>query len=81
MDKLLHFLSCYFITSVFSIINPLAGVLIALAAGIGKEVYDWFKYGKDMSWKVFGKMAIGDLIADVGGILIYILIRGVAYGA
>lgn len=74
MDKLLHFLSCYFLVSVFSVISPLIGVLIALVAGIGKEVYDWFKYGKEMSWKIFAPMAMGDLAADICGILVYLLL-------
>ena len=73
MDKLLHFLSCYFITSVFSIINPLIGVLIALVAGIGKEVYDYFTYGKETEG--FYKLAIGDLLADGLGIAIGLLVR------
>ncbi len=73
MDKLLHFFSCYFITSVFSIISPFAGVLIALAAGIGKEVYDYFTYGKETEG--FYKLVIGDLLADGLGIGIGLFVR------
>jgi len=63
-DKALHFLYSYFLASIWL---PL-GIVFA----IGKEVYDWFKYGK--STKDFWKMALGDLVADVLGIAIAFLI-------
>jgi len=66
-DKALHFLYSYFLASIWL---PL-GIVFA----IGKEVYDWFKYGK--STKDFWKMALGDLVADVLGIAIAFLIVGV----
>ena len=66
-DKALHFLYCYFLASIWL---PL-GIMFA----IGKEVYDWFKYGKET--KGFWKMALWDLIADVLGIAIAFLIVGV----
>ena len=66
-DKLYHFGICF----VVSIFNP----WLAVGLAIGKEVWDWFKYGKDT--KGFWKMALGDLIADVLGIAIAFLIVGV----
>ena len=66
-DKALHFLYCFFLASIWL---PL-GVVFA----IGKEVYDWFKYGKDA--KGFWKMALGDLVADGLGIAIAFWIVGV----
>lgn len=58
-DKALHFLYSFFLASIWW---PL-GIVFA----IGKEVYDWFKYGKDT--KDFWKMALGDLAADGAGIV------------
>ncbi|HKM06349.1 MAG TPA: hypothetical protein VJ869_05110 [Sphaerochaeta sp.] len=57
-DKVLHFLGCFFLASIWL---PL-GIVFA----IGKEVYDWFKYGKET--KGFWKMALGDLTFDALGI-------------
>lgn len=66
-DKALHFLYCYFLASIW--------LPLGIGFAIGKEVYDWFKYGKDT--KGFWKMALGDLVADVLGIAIAFLIVGV----
>ena len=66
-DKALHFLYSFFLASIWW---PL-GIVFA----IGKEVYDWFDYGK--STKDFWKMALGDLVADVLGIAIAFWIAGV----
>lgn len=59
-DKLYHFGICF----VASIFQPWLAVGLAL----GKEVYDWFKYGKSI--KDFWKMALGDLLADGLGIVV-----------
>lgn len=81
MDKLLHAETSLIITLGFSIIHPILGVLAGMFLGIGKEVYDWFKYGKKMGWSKFKSLAIGDLIADgIGIILGIILFFGVRYG-
>jgi hypothetical protein len=69
LDKLLHFLSCYFLASL-SLIHPMLG-LSAVIGAVGKEVYDWFKYGRKLGWKQFYPMAVGDLIADFGGIFLW----------
>jgi len=66
-DKALHFLYCYFLASVW--------LPLGIGFAIGKEVYDWFKYGKDT--KGFWKMALGDLVADGLGIVIAFWIVGV----
>ena len=66
-DKALHFLYCFFLASIW--------LPLGIGFAIGKEVWDWFKYGKDT--KGFWKMALGDLVADGLGIAIAFLIVGV----
>lgn len=58
-DKKLHFGICF----VISLFSPLIACILA----IGKELFDFIRYG----WKTkgFWKMALGDLIADAIGIL------------
>ena len=69
-DKALHFLYSFFLASIWW---PL-GIMFA----IGKEVYDWFKYGKKIGWSEFRKMMFGDLIADgIGIVMGIILVTGV----
>lgn len=81
MDKLLHTETSLIITLGFSIIHPIVGVLVGVFLGIGKEVYNWFKYGKNMGWSNFKSLAISDLIADGIGIIFgIILFFGVRYG-
>lgn len=65
-DKALHFLYCFFLASIWW---PL-GIVFAL----GKEVMDWFKYGKKIGWSEFRKMMFGDLIADGIGIIMGIIL-------
>ena len=64
-DKALHFLYSFFLASIWW---PL-GIVFA----IGKEVYDWFSYGKET--KGFLGMALGDLIADGLGIILSVIVR------
>ena len=66
-DKALHFLYCFFLASIW--------LPLGIGLAIGKEVWDWFKYGKDT--KDFWKMALGDLVADGLGIVIAFWIVGV----
>ena len=66
-DKALHFLYSFFLASIW--------LPLGIGLAIGKEVYDWFDYGKDT--KGFWKMALGDLVSDVLGIAIAFLIVGV----
>ena len=67
-DKALHFLYCYFLASIWW---PL-GIVFA----IGKEVYDWFKYGRKLGLVKFLPMALGDLLADGLGVLLAFFIGG-----
>ena len=76
-DKLLHFSIAYGATLTLCMINPWLAVLVVLAS-IGKEVLDWFKYGKKIGWSEFRKMMFGDLISDgIGIIMGIILVTGV----
>ena len=68
-DKALHFLYSFFLASIWL---PL-GIVFA----IGKEVYDWFKYGRKLGLIKFLPMALGDLLADGLGILTACIIGGV----
>jgi hypothetical protein len=68
-DKALHFLYCFFLASIWL---PL-GIVFA----IGKEVYDWFKYGKKLGLRKFLPITVGDLLADALGVLLAFLIVGV----
>jgi hypothetical protein len=65
-DKVLHFLYCFFLASIWW---PL-GIVFA----IGKEVYDWFKYGRKLGLVKFLPMALSDLLADGMGIVTATLI-------
>lgn len=70
LDKLIHFETTMLIVFVFYIANYLwIGISLAIICSIGKEIFDYFKYGKDMEKEKFSKMVIGDLIADLAGIL------------
>jgi hypothetical protein len=63
-DKALHFLWCFFLASIWL---PL-GIVFA----VGKEVYDYFAYGRHT--KGFWKMTLGDLLADILGIILAVLL-------
>ena len=65
-DKVLHFLGCFFLTSIW--------LPLGIGFAIGKEVWDWFDYGK--STKGFWKMALSDLLADGLGVLLAYFIGG-----
>ena len=67
-DKAWHFLACYFLASIWW---PMA-----IAVGISIEVLDWFDYGKDIGWKKFLPMTLGDLLADGVGVLLAFFIGG-----
>jgi hypothetical protein len=71
IDKQLHFLWSFFLAVLFMTFHPL-GWLVALAFGVGKEIWDWFKYGHKT--KGFAKMAFWDLVADIGGVITAMLI-------
>ena len=65
MDKLLHFLVC---CGIALALYPLIGwwsIGTAIATGVGKELYDWRDYGH-FSW--------GDILADVLGAVLALII-------
>ena len=58
MDKLLHFLCCFGIALVLFPIIGWWSIGTALAAGVGKELYDLHDYGLFSWW---------DIVADIAG--------------
>ena len=81
IDKLLHAETTALIVIGGSIVHPILGIILAILASLGKELYDWFKYGKKMGWSKFKKLMFGDLIADgIGIIMGIILVLGVRHG-
>jgi hypothetical protein len=72
-------MTCYFLvtfgTALIGILYIVA--ILTVIVAVGKEIYDWCKYGKNLGWKVFAPMAIGDIIADgIGmavGALLYMM--------
>jgi hypothetical protein len=75
-DKLLHFSIAYGATMTVCLFNRWFVGLVALAC-VGKEVYDWFKYGSKLGWNMFLPMTVGDLVADGLGIGIAIILGGI----
>ena len=61
-DKALHFLYCYFLTTIY--------LPIAVAFALGKEAYDIKKRG-------FDRDNVLDLVADILGIALAYVILGV----
>lgn len=57
-DKKLHLASGFAIAFVFGIANPWIGLGCGMAAGVAKEIYDYFVYGlfdkKDMLFTWLG---------------------------
>ena len=69
LDKLFHASLCHAILTIVSAIISLpVGIAVACILAIGKEVYDWFDYGKELGFRQFAKLATGDLVADIIGI-------------
>lgn len=68
-DKSLHFLYSFFLASIWW---PLG-----IGFAIGKEAWDWFKYGKKLGLRKFLSMSAGDLLADALGVLLAFFIGGV----
>lgn len=60
MDKLLHFLCCCGIVLVLFPIIGWWSIGTAVAAGVGKELYDLHDYGLFSWW---------DIVADLAGVL------------
>lgn len=87
MDKLLHFFGNYGLVITGGLLSFLWQPFMIICLGlsvflsVGKEVYDWFKYGKKMGWSKFKSLMFGDLLADGIGIIFgIILFFGVRYG-
>jgi len=67
MDKLLHAQTNFIIVTLASIWSLWLAVAIAVVLSTGKEVFDYFRYGREVD--NFKAMVIGDLIADAVGIV------------
>ena len=67
MDKILHAQTTFIIVTLASIWSLWIAVAIAVVLSIGKEVFDYFRYGREVD--NFKTMVIGDLIADAVGIV------------
>lgn len=67
IDKIVHFLGCYFIasTGVYIFDSLLVSVIIALIIGIGIEIFDSSEKNNIFSWR--------DIIADVAGVAVLAL--------
>jgi hypothetical protein len=63
MDKILHFLICLFLIIIFGV---RLGTLFSIIFSVGKELIDKF---------VFSGGSVGDLIADLLGIITGVLIK------
>lgn len=58
VDKLLHYLVCFFIVTICFPINIWVGLGLAGVCAVGKEIYDYYDYGLFSWW---------DLLFDVLG--------------
>ena len=80
-DKMLHFLASYGITLTAMLFAGYLGAIVGVVAGVGNELWDYARYGRQMAWRAFLSDSRGDLIADgIGIILGIILFFGVRYG-
>ena len=62
LDKIYHLVAGFIISLIFGFINPVLGLILAIIAGVGKEIYD-----KKIKKSVIDPL---DVIATVlGGIL------------
>ena len=71
-DKLYHFIAGFIICILFSIINdPITGIGGAIVAGVMKECYDQYSYGK---------FDVADMIATwIGGAVGFAIVSLVQY--
>lgn len=68
-DKAFHFLYCFLFSSIW--------LPLGIGFAIGKEVWDWFDYGRKLGLIKFLPMALSDLLADGLGILCACILGGV----
>jgi len=73
-DKMLHLLASYCITLTAMLFAGYLGVIVGAVAGVGKELWDYARYGRQMAWRAFLSDSRGDLIADASGIVIAMII-------
>ena len=71
-DKKLHLASGLAIAFVFGIANPWIGLGCGMAAGVAKEIYDYFDYGLFDNQDMYATWA-GSFL---GAGLLYILLQG-----
>lgn len=71
LDKVKHIVACFCIAFPIGILNPIAGLVVAILVGIGKEVYD----------KVSGKGVADfwDLVADFIGAVFGCFCSGIIF--
>ena len=67
MDKVLHAQTNFIIVTLASMWSLWIAVGLAIVLSVGKEVIDYFRYGREVD--NFKTMVIGDLIADAVGIV------------
>jgi len=65
LDKQLHFLWCFAICILASMVHPLAGIATAIAAGLLKEWLDSRQQGNAWSWGDIAFDAAGTVLAAV----------------
>lgn len=69
LDKLLHFLASFFLTSVFGLWSIPMSIVITFIIGLGKEViYDYLLKR--------GEFDLKDILANCAGILTYYIMYG-----
>ncbi len=79
-DKLLHFSFSYLITLTACLFLGWWGALLGLGVAIGKEAYDYATYGRKMEKAKFFKDSIGDMVANVIGIALALIVFVVQRG-
>ena len=70
-DKLYHFIAGLIICIVVALIakNPLYGLISSVLAGIAKEAYDWYDYGKPDPMDCLSTW-VGGVVGYIVGVLI-----------
>lgn len=68
-DKVLHFIGGFFLGFPGSAISPLAGIILAIAVGAGKEIYDYYGHGTP-EWLDFVATVAGGLVGMTLGMVL-----------
>ena len=73
-DKKLHFIAgiviCILVALIFK--NPLFGLIASVIAGIGKEIYDYYDYGKPDFLDCLATW-VGGIAGYIVGVLVHYL--------